>query len=365
MAWITRMKRLASTLMAIALVVGLASPALAHPGEHAAAVAHGESTLELRAGPDNKSLDRLYRAYFRRDPDRDGLDYWRAQLAEGISLAQISQQFAASSEFQTTYGQLDNRGFVDLIYRNVMGREADPAGQRHWARVLDEGRVSRGGVMIGFSDSVEFKQLTGLVDDASPRPDTSADTADPQRARVHGPKGIWAQSNSDLWMARQPHDRGAPVRWDPCQPIRVAVRSESRPAGASDAVRAALANLRAVTGLDLRLVDKSHEAEVEVRWAVPSSGALGTGGARYTWIGDGVARYVKGTVTIDPSVAAPLLLPVLIHEFGHVIGMSHSSNPASIMYHHLTVGPGIEPQDWTAEDLVVLRGLGAEVGCID
>jgi hypothetical protein len=41
------------------------------------------------------------------------------------------------------------------VYRNVLGRDADAAGRAHWLEQLRRG-MSRGGVMVQFSESPEF-----------------------------------------------------------------------------------------------------------------------------------------------------------------------------------------------------------------
>ncbi|MEZ5225840.1 MAG: DUF4214 domain-containing protein [Acidimicrobiales bacterium] len=67
----------------------------------------------------------------------------------------MSASFEVSDEFVQTYGRLDNREFVRLVYRNVMDRDPDPAGWDHWTSSLNGG-YSRGAVMIAFSESEEF-----------------------------------------------------------------------------------------------------------------------------------------------------------------------------------------------------------------
>lgn len=112
-------------------------------------------------GSDGRSVERLYLAYFDREPDASGLAYWNSQSDRGVSLAQISASFAASPEFVAAYGALDDAAFVDLVYRNVLDREPDAAGRSHWIGQLSSGQLDRGGLMIGFSDSPEFKGVTG------------------------------------------------------------------------------------------------------------------------------------------------------------------------------------------------------------
>jgi uncharacterized protein (DUF1501 family) len=102
---------------------------------------------------------RLYLAYFLRRPDDAGFEYWAGVRQSGRSLAQISEEFVASNEFRMRYGSLSNRQFVELIYQNVLGRSPDAGGLAHWTSVLDGG-TSRGDVMIGFSESEEFRNNT-------------------------------------------------------------------------------------------------------------------------------------------------------------------------------------------------------------
>ena len=75
---------------------------------------------------DEAALRRLYSAYFLRDPDRAGLDYWLGVLRAGGSLRQISDAFAQSAEFARNYGGLDDLQFLRAAYLNVFGRSPIP-----------------------------------------------------------------------------------------------------------------------------------------------------------------------------------------------------------------------------------------------
>jgi hypothetical protein len=110
-------------------------------------------------------VNRLYRAYFRRTPDAAGVHYWVWRLRGGANLSQVSAAFAGSPEFVGTYGSLTDAAFVDLVYRNVLGRSADAAGLQYWINQLLGGRLDRGGVMIGFSESPEYKAGTNVWND--------------------------------------------------------------------------------------------------------------------------------------------------------------------------------------------------------
>ncbi len=97
---------------------------------------------------------RLYYAYFLRAPDILGLKFWAGKLGTGASTLAVSNEFAKSAEFQNTYGALNDAEFVQLVYQNVLDRDADSAGLEFWLAEMASG-TTRGAVMLGFSESVE------------------------------------------------------------------------------------------------------------------------------------------------------------------------------------------------------------------
>jgi hypothetical protein len=105
-------------------------------------------------------VTRLYFAYFLRIPDYGGLLFWVNSYRGGVALASISDAFAQSAEFQSRYGGLNNSQFVTLVYNNVLGRFPDSAGLAFWAGQLDRGVLTRGQVMLGFSESTEYKAIS-------------------------------------------------------------------------------------------------------------------------------------------------------------------------------------------------------------
>ncbi len=106
-------------------------------------------------------VQRLYRAYFLREPDADGFAYWMQMRARGTTLGAISSAFTQSREFQRDYGPLDDRGFIDLVYRNVMGRAPDADGYAYWTDLMRRGVLGRAGLMLNFSESPEYRAATG------------------------------------------------------------------------------------------------------------------------------------------------------------------------------------------------------------
>lgn len=102
---------------------------------------------------------RLYRAFLGRAPDVGGLEFWIKRRRTGSwTLVRMADQFAASTEFKRTYGSLTNQQFVTRIYTDVLGRAADPSGVAYWTGRLDAKARSRGSVMVGFSESSEYRR---------------------------------------------------------------------------------------------------------------------------------------------------------------------------------------------------------------
>jgi hypothetical protein len=100
-------------------------------------------------------ITRLYFAYFLSIPDYAGLLFWQRGYRSGLPLSEISEAFAATNEFQNTYGQLTDDEFVTLVYQNVLGR--DPGRQElvFWTQAL-QGRLSRADLMLAVSQSGEY-----------------------------------------------------------------------------------------------------------------------------------------------------------------------------------------------------------------
>ena len=102
-----------------------------------------------------QAISRLYFSFFLRQPDHIGLMYWINRFENGMALPDIAEIFTTSKEFFNSYGQLSNSEFIKLVYFNVLAREADSEGLTYWEVRLDNGDISRGGLMAQFSESAE------------------------------------------------------------------------------------------------------------------------------------------------------------------------------------------------------------------
>jgi hypothetical protein len=156
---------LGSGALAFLLVGGAPAPVAATASPSRVATPRAAVVSELRTPcPEvTDSIDRLYSAYFLRPPDAAGLQYWIERCMTGQrNLRQISEAFALSPEFERRYGTLDDAGFVELVYLNVLGRASDREGAAYWLNRVRAG-LSPGAMMVGFSESGENIAATETV----------------------------------------------------------------------------------------------------------------------------------------------------------------------------------------------------------
>lgn len=192
---------------------------------------------------------------------------------------------------------------------------------------------------------------------------------------------------------------GSPVRWDPCTPIEVVVAPGGGPEAVPERalvadVRAAIDELRAATGLDLRLAAATSDerprlgrstlaiaadgerawAPVLVGWASPRDDGLPLRDSdRAVAIPvatgrDGDRTYVTGQVALNRERTdlragrgdrATGWGATVLHELAHVLGLGHVDDPSQLMHVH----PGKGPVELGAGDLAGLAAVGAEGGC--
>ena len=160
------------------------------------------SVEEILAASDYDTADadvlRLYQAFFNRSPDVDGAIYWISQQRAGMSIADIAEAFTTVPEFTDLYASTTNAVFVERIYTNVLGRRFDQGGYAFWLDRLETNEVTRAGLVIGVTQSPEFKTqhpftptapLTPVVGDAGSVEEILAasdyDTADADVLRLY------------------------------------------------------------------------------------------------------------------------------------------------------------------------------------
>jgi hypothetical protein len=184
---------------------------------------------------------------------------------------------------------------------------------------------------------------------------------------------------------------GGPVRWNPCGPIRYVVNDAEAPPGSSETVRAAVARVSAVTGIEFFSSGTTDEvpmrdrdpiertgtlaawAPVLIAWVAPSETDIEFHSGERTAVAvaaplapPGQDVYVTGWIAINaeehaaPGFDTPSSEgPTLLHELGHLVGLGHVRAAGEIME---PAGGGMT--DYGAGDLEGLRRLGREAGCL-
>lgn len=117
-------------------------------------------------------LIELYIAFFNRVPDADGLAYWITSRAAGQSMDQIAASFYQAgilySDLTGFSATMSNQAFVNVIYKNVLGRAdgGDAEGVAYWVAELESGRATRGSLIstiLTAAHSYKGKTSTGYA----------------------------------------------------------------------------------------------------------------------------------------------------------------------------------------------------------
>lgn len=119
-----------------------------------------DATLNFDPESNPAYLMRLYYAVLGRGPDANGLDYWCDQIDAGTTRTQVANGFLSSPEFLNATGSLGTPEFVEFLYTHILGRPSDSVGKTYWVNLLDSSSMTRGGVLMGFSESPEHRGNT-------------------------------------------------------------------------------------------------------------------------------------------------------------------------------------------------------------
>jgi hypothetical protein len=106
-----------------------------------------------------REVDGYYHSFLHRDADAAGRAFWVSQFATGADEAAVIQGFLTSAEYAQAHA--GHAAFVEALYQDVLGRNADAGGEEYWLGRLAAG-ASQAGVVQGFLHSTEA--VTRVVD---------------------------------------------------------------------------------------------------------------------------------------------------------------------------------------------------------
>jgi hypothetical protein len=213
------------------------------------------------------------------------------------------------------------------------------------------------------------------------------------------PAEVPVGASEEGWTAFEYNDDGTPVRWDACEPIDVVVSTVGAPAPVEpDAfladVEDALVDLRATSGLDLRVIGTSDEqpssdrstlsvdtdgsprwAPVLVGWRAPGATELplrdtdrgiampvatGSPGARQYVTGQVVLNRDRDDLVTGREDRSTSWGATVLHELAHILGLDHVEDADEL----LSIHPGDGPVTLGPGDRAGLAALGAGGGCL-
>jgi hypothetical protein len=365
-------RSLAASVAFAALTVPVAATA-----DHAGAQASARASDVVYDG----SIDgvdgivyRLYRAFFLREPDGDGVVYWLSQARfGGYPVGSIAEEFARSAEFHQRYGALGDEAFVDLVYRNVLDRTAEPEGRSYWLGQLRSG-MRRGHLMLYFSESVEFGRAVGAG------PFGAEDHRGPAQPAPSAPAGSYR-----FWTTEP--STGLPLTWPRCRPVYVVANPAGIPADEHDEFIAmlehALDAISEATGQDWvhvgstphRAADENTTRDVRgavtvsfmtapdpndkaSAWAVPQPGIDPL---------TGDVHLVTGVVNLNAQrlvgdaggEVTPLVATTLMHELGHIAGLDHVDDPGQLMHGYYSLPSEPRYEEFRDGDRAGLARVGS------
>ncbi len=100
---------------------------------------------------------RLYQAAFARIPDNQGVAYHVNDMENnGLTLEQVANNFLASDEFKTKYGENPSDvEYINALYHNVLSRSPAEGEVSYYKNQFDTGLMTHAAALIGFAESPE------------------------------------------------------------------------------------------------------------------------------------------------------------------------------------------------------------------
>jgi len=169
---------------------------------------------------------RMYQAAFDRAPDEQGLNFYVDQLSSGkMTLKGMAAGFFNSPEFKSRYGSaVTSSDFVNLLYKNVLGRAPDAAGLQFHKSNLDGRRLDFSDTLVSFAESPENVQrvsgnLTKVIDIAA-----------------GGSMGVVVRQDGSLWSWGAGGYVGDGTPYRTVSPVKIGTGFASADAGGSHSV---------------------------------------------------------------------------------------------------------------------------------
>ena len=191
---------------------------------------------------------------------------------------------------------------------------------------------------------------------------------------LFNPSGALAAEKSAPSVFLRLDPNGEPARWDPCSTLKWKLVVAGVSNSVSTEVFAAMNALNQSTGLAFIFEEGGSAADLQNPPANTLVIGVGVKGmnplaAGTTWVkyarNDSMSiRITTAVVTLNPLIfkqrarSFNFVMPVLLHELGHSVGLAHVSDPSDIMFAKL-----VNRTHYQRSDLEKLARVGASRGC--
>ncbi|MBI5691488.1 MAG: DUF4214 domain-containing protein [Verrucomicrobia bacterium] len=109
---------------------------------------------EARAIKADEAITKIYREVLGRDPDPNGLAHYRSKWRQGWTQGQIREDLRRSHEGRDTR----IREVITRAYREVLGRDPDPAGYANYERLMRERGYTERDIRRALMGGDEYRQ---------------------------------------------------------------------------------------------------------------------------------------------------------------------------------------------------------------
>jgi hypothetical protein len=120
-------------------------------------IQHLQRSGEARGINADEAIRRAYREVLGRDPDAGGLAHYRSKWRDGWTQGQIRDDLRRSNEGRS--GAVHNA--ITRAYRELLGRQPDPAGYANYERLMREKGMSERELRASIMSGDEYRQKRG------------------------------------------------------------------------------------------------------------------------------------------------------------------------------------------------------------
>ncbi len=117
-------------------------------------IRHLQRSDEARGIDATAAITRIYREVLGRDPDPHGLGHYRGKWRDGWTQGRIRDDLRRSHEGKNSYIQ----NAITRAYRELLGREPDPAGYANYEKLMREKGLSERDLRASIMSGDEYRQ---------------------------------------------------------------------------------------------------------------------------------------------------------------------------------------------------------------